>query len=170
MSVFQVEISNLFISYGHDFRGHHGMPRGNHPVDSVESIDCVQGLGIKGDRYFNYKEDFKGQITFFDSSLHIEIKEKFHHPDLCPSAFRRNVIVKGLDLNSLIGKEFSINGVRLSGSEECKPCYWMDEAVGKGIEDFLKGRGGLRCRILSNGSLSLGRQMLTVHEGTDPKQ
>jgi MOSC domain-containing protein YiiM len=80
------------------------------------------------------------------------------------------VIVKGLDLNSLIGKEFSINGVRLSGSEECKPCYWMDEAVGKGIEDFLKGRGGLRCRILSNGSLSLGRQMLTVHEGTDPKQ
>ena len=126
--------------------------------------------GLKGIAILIIKKISKDRLLFFDSSLHIEIKEKFHHPDLCPSAFRRNVIVKGLDLNSLIGKEFSINGVRLSGSEECKPCYWMDEAVGKGIEDFLKGRGGLRCRILSNGSLSLGRQMLTVHEGTDPKQ
>ena len=42
------------------------------------------------------------------------------------------------------------------GSEECRPCYWMDEAMGEGAEVFLKGRGGLRCRILDDGELSLG--------------
>jgi len=37
--------------------------------------------------------------------------------------------------------------------EECRPCYWMDRAIAPGAEQFLKGRGGLRARIFSNGEL-----------------
>ena len=73
--------------------------------------------------------------------------------DRPPSVLRRNVFVRDADLLSLVGCEFAIQGARFAGSEECRPCYWMDSAFGPGAESFLKGRGGLRARILSDGVL-----------------
>jgi MOSC domain-containing protein YiiM len=57
-------------------------------------------------------------------------------------------------LSSLIGKQFELQGVRFEGTEECRPCYWMEQALGPGAEIWLKGRGGLRARILTSGILS----------------
>ena len=72
------------------------------------------------------------------------------------AATRRNVLTVGIDLGSLIGREFEIDGVRFLGSEECKPCAWMDEAIGHGAERRLRGRGGLRAKILADGTLRVG--------------
>ena len=47
-------------------------------------------------------------------------------------------------IGTLVGAEFEVQGVRFVGTEECKPCYWMDSALGPGAENWLKGRGGLR--------------------------
>jgi MOSC domain-containing protein YiiM len=63
------------------------------------------------------------------------------------------VITRGVDLNEFIGKEFEVQGVYLYGTEESAPCYWMDRAFAPGAKDFLKGRGGLRAKILSDGGL-----------------
>jgi len=83
------------------------------------------------------------------------VAEEFGIPGLCASAFRRNAIVRGVRLADWIGKRFVFQGLEFEGSEECKPCYWMNEAVAPGVEDFLKSecRGGLRARILSDGVL-----------------
>jgi len=70
-----------------------------------------------------------------------------------PSLARRNVVTAGIDLNSLIGKTFTVQGVDFEGICECKPCYWMDSAIAPGAEKALQGRGGLRARILSSGRL-----------------
>ena len=59
------------------------------------------------------------------------------------------------DLNSLVGTGFEIQGVRFSGVEQCKPCHWMNSAIGPGAEDWLQGRGGLRARILTDGVLKV---------------
>jgi MOSC domain-containing protein YiiM len=72
------------------------------------------------------------------------------------SATRRNVVTRGIDLDALIGCEFEIGGVRFLGSEECRPCAWMDEAIGAGAERRLRGRGGLRARIVADGVLRVG--------------
>ncbi|WP_386818797.1 MOSC domain-containing protein [Luteolibacter algae] len=146
-------IEKIMISEGHDFRGRHGLGRMNYDVVSKESVSCVAGRGIEGDRYFDFKEHFKGQITFFSKRILDELSEKFGEID--PAALRRNIIVSGMDLEALVGRKFSLQGLVFEGSEECKPCYWMDQAVGAGAEDFLKGncRGGLRARILSSGEL-----------------
>ena len=76
----------------------------------------------------------------------------------------RSVLVSGVDLNSLIGKRFTIGDVGFEGVEECKPCYWMDEAVAPGANAFLVGRGGLRCRILAGGTLRCGDAELSLPE------
>jgi MOSC domain-containing protein YiiM len=148
-----MEIVHLYISPGHNFRGHHGGPPGDHPVVEVDHVRCVAGHGIEGDRYFDYQPDFKGQITFFAEEVYRELCERFGVRDKPPSVFRRNVITRGVDLASLIGREFEIQGVRFFGSESCKPCYWMDRAFAPGAEAALQGRGGLRARILSDGVL-----------------
>jgi len=70
-----------------------------------------------------------------------------------PGVARRNVITAGIDLNRLIGEEFVLQGVRFAGVEECRPCYWMEQALGPGAEAALRGRGGLRARILTDGPL-----------------
>jgi molybdopterin synthase catalytic subunit len=152
-------LEEIWISPGNDFRGHHGMPRGEHGILALQEVECVAGMGLKGDRYFGYKPDFKGQATFFDADVVDEVRAVFKNENLASSAFRRNFIVRGVRLGDWIGKRFRFQGVEFEGSEECKPCYWMDEAVAPGTEKFLKSacRGGLRARILSDGILSVAR-------------
>jgi MOSC domain-containing protein YiiM len=86
------------------------------------------------------------------------LRDEFQRPDLSAGEFRRNLIVRGVDLSAWVGKRFVFEGIAFEGSEECKPCYWMDEAVAPGAEEFLKSRfrGGLRARILSDGTLRIG--------------
>jgi MOSC domain-containing protein YiiM len=119
----------------------------------VPVIECVAGRGIRGDRYFDFKDDYKGQITFFSLDVFDELCVALNVDDASPAAARRNVITRGVDLNEFIDKEFEIQGVRLYGTQECAPCYWMDGAFATGAEDFLKGRGGLRAKILTDGKL-----------------
>jgi MOSC domain-containing protein YiiM len=119
----------------------------------VPLIECVAGRGIRGDRYFDFKDDYKGQITFFSLDVFEELCAALSLDDCLPAAARRNVITRGVDLNEFIDKEFEIQGVRFYGTQECAPCYWMDGAFAPGAEDFLKGRGGLRGKILTDGQL-----------------
>lgn len=148
-----IRVEQLFISPGHNYFGHHGQPAGENPVVAVERIECVAGRGLRGDRFFDFKDDYKGQVTFFAMEVLETLRSELNLPAAQPQATRRNVFVRGADLNSLIGQTFEIQGVRFAGVEESKPCHWMNAALGVGAEEWLRGRGGLRARILSDGSL-----------------
>ena len=148
-----MKIHHLYISKGHNFFGHHEQPAGEHEMVEVASIECVAGKGICGDRFFDFKANYKGQITFFSREVYEDLCRAFDVTQKPPSVFRRNVIVSGVDLNKLIGREFEIQGVQLKGTSECSPCYWMDRAFCDGAEKWLRGRGGLRAQILSDGVL-----------------
>jgi MOSC domain-containing protein YiiM len=148
-----MEICHLFISTGHNFVDHHGREPDTRPMIEMSEIECVAGRGIRGDRYFDFKDDYKGQITFFSLEVFDELCSALQIHDCAPSMARRNVITRGVDLNDLIDHEFEVQGVRFFGTEECRPCYWMDRAFAPGTQEFLKGRGGLRARILSDGSV-----------------
>jgi hypothetical protein len=148
-----VEICHLYISPGHNFVGHHGREPDTYPMIEVPAIECIAGRGIRGDRYFDFQEDYKGQITFFSLEVFEELCAALELHDRSPAAARRNVITRGVDLNELIGREFEAQGVCLYGTQESAPCYWMDRAFASGAKEFLKGRGGLRAKILSDGEL-----------------
>jgi len=112
------------------------------------------GRGACGaDRFFGYKENYRGQVTLFSAEVFAQLCRELGLTEASPAALRRNVVVSGVDLNGLVGKEFDVQGVRLVGTEECRPCYWMDRALTGGAEAWLKGRGGLRCRVLTSGWL-----------------
>ena len=147
------ELLHLFTSPGHNYFGHHGQTAGEHPIQEVAEVACVAGRGVRGDRFFDYGENYKGQITFFSDEVFQSLCQQFNVWDKPASVFRRNIITRGLRLNSLIGEEFDLQGVWFVGVEECKPCYWMDQAFCPGAAAALRGRGGLRARILTDGVL-----------------
>lgn len=148
-----IQICQLFISPSHNFFGHHGESAGEHPAIEMDQVECVAGQGIQGDRFFGFKDNYKGQITFFSNEVLEELRRELNLPHAQASATRRNALVAGADLNALVGAEFEIQGLRFAGSEPCAPCHWMNLALGPGAELWLKGRGGLRARILTNGVL-----------------
>jgi MOSC domain-containing protein YiiM len=150
-----LRIEHLYVSAGHNFFGHTGKPPGEHATERLDEIVCVAGRGIEGDRFFDYKADYKGQITFFAGEIFDDLRAKLGIENKSPAVLRRNVITRGIDLAELFDVEFEVQGVRFRGMGECKPCYWMDHAVGPGAEALLKGRGGLRAKILSDGKLAV---------------
>lgn len=148
-----MKLLHLYISPEHNFYGHHGLPAGKAPMLEADSVECVAGKGLVGDRFFGYKEDYKGQVTFFAHEVYERMCRQFQLVGVLPSVFRRNIITREVDLNTLIGQEFEIQGVRFLGTQESAPCHWMNQAVAEGAEEALKGHGGLRAKILSNGVL-----------------
>jgi MOSC domain-containing protein YiiM len=146
-------LHRIFISEDHSFFGRHGQAPAAHPIREVASVECVAGRGLRGDRFFDYPKTDKGQVTLFSLETFEALRLALGREDVDASALRRNLLVSGADLNTLVGGEFELQGIRLFGSEECRPCYWMNLAIGPGAEDWLRGRGGLRCRILNSGWL-----------------
>lgn len=151
-----ISLKNIYIAPGHNFVGRHGLGAMDYPIEEMECIECVAGRGIVGDRFFDHEPDFKGQITFFDWAVYERVMAEIVKGEVSPTVFRRNVMVQGVDLNELIGERFRIGDVEFTGSCECTPCYWMDESCAPGTYEFLKGKGGLRARIVKGGELRLG--------------
>ena len=159
-----LRILQIFISPGHNFYGHHGMAPGEHPTLTVPEIRCIPGRGIEGDRFFDFKAGYKGQITFFSQEVYADLCAQLQIHDKSPAALRRNILCAGIDLNTLIGQEFEVQGVAFRGREECRPCDWMNQAFGGGAEQAMRGRGGLRAEILREGVLRVSADEAVSNE------
>ena len=131
----------------------------------VPMIECVAGRGIRGDRYFDFKDDYKGQITFFSLDVFDQLCQVLGLRQRSPADARRNIIMRNADLNELIDQDFEVQGVRFHGMQECRPCYWMNGAIAPGAEEFLKGRGGLRAKILNDGKLRSAAPEAVIQTG-----
>ncbi len=165
-----ISLQHFHIAPGHNYKGRHGLGALDYPIEEMEAIECVAGSGIIGDRFFDYEPDFRGQITFFDRAVYERVMTEIVKGEVSPIVFRRNVIIKGVDLNELIGKRFQIGGLEFTGSCECSPCYWMDESCAPGTFEFLKGQGGLRARIVKGGEMKLGDYELKVLGDAPPQK
>jgi MOSC domain-containing protein YiiM len=146
-------IACIYLSPGHNFFGRYGHAAGEHPLIPVSQVECIAGKGLIGDRFFDYKNDYKGQITFFAWETYEDLCRRFGVSGKNPGVFRRNVVTRGVNLKAWIGKEFELQGVLFEGTQEASPCSWMNHAFCEGAEVAMKGRGGLRAKILTDGIL-----------------
>ena len=127
-------------------------------MQDVNSIEVVANKGIVNDRYFKDKNDKDIQITLIESENIDNFNEK-SETNIPYIDFRRNIITKGIKLNELVGKEISIGEVRIKGHRLCDPCKYLQDKLKqqnlfKNLA-YLYKKGGLRCEILSNGSISV---------------
>ena len=166
MGAGRVRIEHIFTSPGHDFKGRHGQERLSNGSAEHECVFCEAGKGLQGDRYAEKESGHKGQVTFFNGEVLREVGAALGLEHVPPDAFRRNVILEGVDVNDFLGRRFSLGGVRFEGTEASHPCHWMDVALVPGTRDLLKGKGGVRARIVDSGILRTGDAEL-VFEGLE---
>lgn len=159
---YPITIHHLYLSPGHNYFGNRSDTPGSHPTYDVAAVEVKGGAGLVGDRFFGRGPNFDGHVTFFAWEVYQWLQTEGGLSIVTPAAFRRNVIVSGVPLNQLFGQPFAIDGVQLRGTKHCAPCRWMDLGVAPGALAALKGRGGLRAQVVSDGWLHTGAATLTT--------
>lgn len=135
------------------------------PMRGVAAIQAITGLGLEGDRYaaklgsFSKKDKPGRQITLVEAEA-IEALERELGLVLTPGETRRNLVTRGVALNHLVGRDFTVGGARLRGHELCEPCGDLARMTGKpAILAGLVHRGGLRAEILAGGMICVGDEV-----------
>tara|TARA_Y100000768_G_scaffold147245_1_gene109844 strand:- start:1981 stop:2427 length:447 start_codon:yes stop_codon:yes gene_type:complete len=131
----------------------------NQKIQEVTTIKVLANQGVVGDRHFKEFNDPFSQITLIESEnidfYNIKFGLNIPYVD-----FRRNIVTKGIQLNSLIGKKIKVGNVELEGVDLCRPCRHLKEILNQDniIKEFLR-KGGLRCQILSSSSINVGDEI-----------
>ena len=128
----------------------------NKKIDEVNSIDLIANKGIVGDRYFKDFSDPMSQLTLIESE-NIDDYNRRYNLNIDYLDFRRNIITKDIKLNNYVDKKILIGKVEVEAIDLCRPCRFLQEKLNKNniIKEFLR-KGGLRCRILSSGTIKVG--------------
>jgi len=137
-------------------------------METVWRIAAHAGVGLEGDRYDTGTGEFSGTpgtgrgLTLIAAEA-IEQANKAHPGlDLTAAETRRNVTVRGVDLDALIGREFRIGSVRCRGARRAEPCAYLEGLLEKPVLTALVGRGGLRADILQDGEIAVGDEVVAV--------
>lgn len=135
------------------------------PMRSVESVKALAGKGLEGDRYAEEKGAFSKGKRVAIRHVSLIAQAALAAANLKGNVFfsfdetRRNILTEGIDLNALVGKEFTVGAVRMRGTELCDPCRRPGKLVGKdgaAFESMFDGIGGLRAEILNDGVIQIG--------------
>lgn len=127
------------------------------PLSAVETVRATAGGGLAGDRYARPpgKCEAKCQATLIADEA-IEAARREHGVSLASGSSRRNITTRGVALNSLVGREFSVGEVRMRGAELCQPCAYLERLTEPGVCAAFADRCGLRAEILSDGIIRVG--------------
>lgn len=120
------------------------------PLESVESVRAVAGQGLEGDRNFRPRGAKPGQ------ALTLVEAEEVDAAGLGLGETRRNVTVRGVRLNDLVGKNFKVGEVECYGVELCEPCSHLESMTRPGIIKDMVHRAGINADILSDGVIRVG--------------
>lgn len=124
-------------------------------MTALERARLQAGVGIEGDRYASERGTWSDHPAG-DRELTLVAGEVLDELGLEPGSTRRNITVRGIDVNSLVGREFTVGEVRCRGERLCEPCSTLEGSIGRPVLRELAHRAGLRASILSDGEIGVG--------------
>jgi MOSC domain-containing protein YiiM len=136
-------------------------PQAGAPLRQLDEARAIAGRGLEGDRYAMGRGTFSvaagrgNELTLIAS----EVLDALTLPDgrpLSGAEARRNIVTRGLDLNTLVRRRFRIGELELIGRRRCEPCAHLQRLTRPGVLRALVHRGGLRADLLNTGTLRIG--------------
>ncbi len=124
-------------------------------VQPLTEAEAVDGRGLAGDHYRGNPGSNR-HVTLIQAEHLAAVASFLHRPDLDPAVVRRNIVVRGLNLLALKDKQFYIGEALLEMTGQCHPCSLMEEVLGPGGYNAMRGHGGITARIVSGGKIRLG--------------
>jgi hypothetical protein len=130
------------------------------PMRAVSEAEAIEGRGLLGDRYERKAGTFSDprgrgyDLTLVEAEALEELSSK--GVELAPIEARRNLVVRGIALDDLIGTRFRVGEVECFGQRRCEPCSHLERLTQPGVLRGLVHRGGLRADVLSSGRIRTG--------------
>ena len=137
------------------------------PMRPVAAARAIAGVGLEGDRdalrtgHWSPNTKVDRDVTLVEGE-EIERLAIEHGIVLAPGDTRRNVTTRGIRLNELVGRRFRVGGVLCEGTRLCEPCQYLTDLLGKPVLGPLVHRAGLRARILTDGEMAVGDEVVAA--------
>lgn len=132
-------------------------PHAESPLSRVEHAEALAGRGLDGDRYAAGEGTFTGPGRGYELTL-VEA-EVLDEIELSWEDARRNIVTRGISLNSLVGRRFRIGSDECAGRRLAEPCSHLERLARPGLLRPLVHRGGLRADILTGGPVRVGDEV-----------
>lgn len=127
--------------------------RGETPM-VLNSVQAVEQIGLEGDHYAS--KGGKRQVTLIAQEHINAVTSVLGKTEINPLDLRRNIVTSGINLLSLKDRRFQIGEAILEYSGECHPCSRMEENLGRGGYNAMRGHGGITCRVVQSGLIAAG--------------
>lgn len=131
-------------------------------IQSVSQAEVLVAEGITGDHHSKRKPGGKRQVTLIQQEHFPVVAALMELEAVTPNLFRRNLVVAGINLTSLKKQRFRIGDVLFEGTGDCAPCSRMEETLGPGGYQAMRGHGGITACVLSGGTIHVGDQVVFV--------
>ena len=137
-------------------------PRRREPLQSLEATRAVATLGLEGDHRMGKTPGSGRQISLISEEFIQQAAQFLKQAHIDPGLLRRNLVVKGLNLNALRRQRFTIGTAVFEATQLCHPCARMEENLGKGGVVAMLGHGGLCAKIIKSGDIAIGDAVSVV--------
>jgi MOSC domain-containing protein YiiM len=114
--------------------------------------------GLLGDHY----DGGKRELTLIQAEHLPAIALLVGAPRVDPALLRRNLVVSGLNLLALKDRRFRVGEAVLEYTGPCHPCSRMEEALGAGGYNAMRGHGGITARVLERGAIRQGDPVIAL--------
>lgn len=135
---------------------------------SFKKVTLHAGLGILGDRWYSSSHSRQGKNITLVAAEEVDRYNEKYKQHIKYDATRRNIVTRGIDVNLLVNKTFSVGSVILRGVELCEPCCVLGANLANdtiGAPEVVKAfwhRGGLRADIISSGDIHVGDSITVI--------
>jgi MOSC domain-containing protein YiiM len=140
-------------------------PQRRAPLLSPTAVIAVAGQGLQGDHYQTRGSGAR-QVTLIQAEHLAVIGALLGRAPPAPDILRRNLVVSGINLLALKGQRFQIGEAVLEGTGLCYPCSRMEEVLGAGGYNAMRGHGGVTARIVRSGRIGLGASVVVLGPAT----
>jgi MOSC domain-containing protein YiiM len=124
--------------------------------EPVERVRALAGRGIEGDRHFGEHEPGSGHDLTLIAAESLEALKAEHDIELAPGESRRQVTTRGVDVNALVGRRFTVGTVEAVGIELCEPCNHLQSLTQPGVMRGLVHRAGINADVIKDGEIAIG--------------
>ncbi len=134
-------------------------------MKSVEEVLVSPQAGLEGDRYQG--RSGHRQVTLLQAEHLPVIASCIGQESVTPETLRRNLIVRGINLLALKDKDITVGSVELDITGLCHPCSRMEELLGAGGYNAVRGHGGVTARVLTRGTITIGDPVRLLSSHSD---
>ena len=132
------------------------------PIRPVDSVEALAGHGLAGDHHAKRRKGGKRQVTLIQAEHLVAVASLCGRDAVEPEHLRRNIAVAGINLLALKNRRFRIGDVLLEHTGPCEPCSRMEENLGPGGYNAMRGHGGITARVLEGGMIRIGDPVVAV--------